>query len=327
MGRKKKDYSAAVDSLNPDVDSDGEDMELDELGFGEDEAVDVSKKDEPVDADAPTSEAPSDATGTAATQQDANEVSPAEAPADPLAQNGVSSGDGASEDAAKKPEDVISAEPSQPATEQAPAPDATASTPADEGKETVSTGDVAYPGTQDMADLSIKDADGKQVEGTGTPLPPDAEPNSVPEAAEDAADEAQAPEAEPEAAEAPAEAPEPVDPASLPGMAPCATVGELEAAGAQPKPMTAIEGLGKDDSVPALGEVQDAAKPIEDALDGDVLGQLKDAGNTVSDAMLQLKGIEQDLDKLPPGARALAVQVMSMGLHFISALESIFKRQ
>lgn len=327
MGRKKKtDYAAAVDSLNPDVDSDSEDMSLEEMGFGEDEAVDVSKKD---DADAPAiEEASADVTDTDATPEVASEDSQGETPADPLAQSGENNGGGASDDAAKKPESAFSAEPPQPDTEPKSAPDATDSTPSDE---TVSMGDASYPASQDTTDLSIKDADGKQVEDTGTPLPPDAEPNSVPELAEDAAEDAEPAVGSPEGLEAAekaaADAPKPVDPATLPGMAPCATVGAIEAVSGQAAPMTAIEGLGKDDTVPALGEVHEAAKPIEDALDGEVITQLKDAGDKVSDAMLQLKALEQDLDSLPEGARAIAVKVMSMGLHFVSALESVFKRQ
>lgn len=327
MGRKKKDYTAAIDSLNPDVDSDSEDMSLEEMGFGEDEAVDASKKDEPVDVDAPTSEAPSDVTDTAKTPEAASEVSQDATPDDPL--DGEKATDGASEEAAKKPEAASSAEQSPSTDAATPADDATASTPSSD--ETVSMGDASYPAVQDMSDTSIKDADGKLVEGTETPLPPDAEPETVPEKAEDAAEDAEPAVGSPEGLEAAEkaaeEAPAPVDPSTLPGMAPCATVGAIEAVSGQPAPMTAIEGLGKDDTVPALGDVHEAAKPIEDALDGEVLGQLKDAGDKVSDAMLQLKALEQDLDSLPEGARAIAVKVMSMGLHFVSALESVFKRQ
>lgn len=314
MGRKKKSYEDAVDSLNPDVEGEGEDMSLEDMGFDEEDAVDVSKKDEPASADAPTAEAAPDATDTAKAPEAASEVGPEETPAD--------------EGDAKKPDDAPSAEPSSPeaSDEATTASDATASTPADE---TVSMGDAEYPAVTDTADLSLKDADGKEVEGTATPLPPDAE--AAAEKPEDAPEEAEPAVGSPEhleaAEKAAAEAPAPVDPATLPGMAPCASVGAIEAVSGQPAPMTVIEGLGKDDTVPALGDVHEAAKPIEEALDEGVITQLKDAGDKASEALLQLKAVEQQLESLPEGARALAVQVMAMGLHFISALEGVFKRQ
>ena len=124
-----------------------------------------------------------------------------------------------------------------------------------------------------------------------------------------------------------AEMPKVVDPATLPGMAPVATIGETEAVGGIAPPVTAIDGVSKGDTVPALGEVHEAAKPLEEALDGDTMGGLKAAGDQASDALHRLKDAEMDLAKLPDGAREIAAHVRAMGLHFVAALEAMFKRQ
>lgn len=123
------------------------------------------------------------------------------------------------------------------------------------------------------------------------------------------------------------EAPKPVDPATLPGMAPVNTIGLTEAAGGIAPPLTAIDGVSKGEDVPALGDVHEAAKPIEEALDGATLDGLKAAGDQASDALHRLKDAELELAKMPDDAREIAAHVKAMGLHFVAALEALFKRQ
>ena len=122
------------------------------------------------------------------------------------------------------------------------------------------------------------------------------------------------------------EAPAP-DPASMPGMAPTQTIGETEAHGGIGSPVTVLDGVSKGDSVPELGELHELAKPLEDALEGDVLGGLKDAGNAASEAVAKLRDAEDGFGQLPEDARAIARDVKIMGLHFIGALEKLFRRK
>lgn len=130
------------------------------------------------------------------------------------------------------------------------------------------------------------------------------------EDAEDARDEAPAP-----------------DPASMPGMAPTQSIGETEAHGGIGSPVTVLDGVSRGDSVPELGELHELARPLEDALEGDVLGGLKDAGNAASEAVAKLRDAEDSFGQLPEDARAIARDVKIMGLHFIGALEKLFRRK
>ncbi len=123
------------------------------------------------------------------------------------------------------------------------------------------------------------------------------------------------------------EAPKPKDPATLPGMTPVATIGEAEATGGLPAPTTAIDGVMEGQDVPALGDMHDKAQPIADALDPELLNELKQGGDTLSGVLVKLRAAEPDLLKLGGEARAIAVHVKTMGLHFVSALEAMFKRK
>lgn len=119
-------------------------------------------------------------------------------------------------------------------------------------------------------------------------------------------------------------APEPVDPASLPGMAPCNSIGHAEAMGNVGAPVSIVSVLGPDEDLPKLGDLHQAAEPLEglDGIDG-----LKDAGNQTGDLIHGLKKAEGELAKLPQETQDLVEHVRLMALLFISALEAIFKRQ